>query len=77
MSPYQKAASLVIRMVGVVLAVMGGLGPLYVAILAALRHATPPYPTERWLGSAVWLLGGLLLVLASKPLGRALGRGLD
>jgi hypothetical protein len=77
MNPWQKAAALVLRMAGSVIAVTGAMGPLYVAVISVLGGHAPLYPADRWVGSVVWLLGGVVLVALSRPLGRLLGRGLD
>jgi hypothetical protein len=77
MNQYQKAATLVVRVVGSIVAVVGLMGPFYITVLQIAGQAAPAYPTERWAGSIVWLLGGVILALASKPIGRRLGGGLE
>jgi hypothetical protein len=77
MNVFQKAAALILRIVGATLAVMGALGPAYIGLLKAIGRDAPAYPSERWAGSIFWGAGGLVLMFLSKPLGRLLGRGLD
>jgi hypothetical protein len=77
MNVYQKTATFMLRIVGCALAVVGALGPAYIGFLRAIGRDAPQYSSERWAGSVLWGVGGLLLVLLSKPLGRLLGRGLD
>ena len=77
MNVYQKTAAFLLRIVGGTLAVVGALGPAYIGLLRAIGRDAPAYPSERWAGSLLWGVSGLLLVLLSKPLGRLLGRGLD
>jgi len=77
MNQYQKAAALVLRIVGTVMALIGAIGPLYVGALQAMGQNTHAYPKERLLGSIAWLIGGLALTAGAKPLGRRLGGGLE
>jgi hypothetical protein len=77
MSPFAKAAALVLRIVGSVVALIGIIGPITAVLSRALGHEWPAYRTDQWLGSILWSLGGALLVGASRPLGRLLARGLE
>ena len=77
MNPYQKVAAFVIRIVGSILIMAGIMGPLGIAALRLAGQAAPTYPIERWVGSVIWGVGGIILVLASKPIGRRLGGGLE
>ncbi|PYQ63180.1 MAG: hypothetical protein DMF53_10905 [Acidobacteria bacterium] len=77
MNSFQKAGVLIIRFMGAIIAAVGLLGPLYAAFTKAIGKHVPDYPDERWIGSIVWAVGGIVLVFAAKPLGRLLGRGLE
>ena len=77
MNNYQKLATLLLRLVGAVAAVMGVMGPFYVFALVLFGQKIPAYAPNRWAGCIVWAIGGLLLVMFAKPLGRLFGRGLD
>ena len=65
------------RIVGCVLSLVGVMGPLYITILQIAGQPAPTYPRERWMGSLTWIVGGVVLFLASKPIGRRLGGGLE
>jgi hypothetical protein len=75
MNAYQKAATLVLRLVGSALAAIGAIGPIAIAATKAIGQDSPS--SGRWAGSAMWFIGGILLILLSKTLGRMLGSGLD
>ena len=77
MNPYQKAATLIARIVGAVIALVGVMGPIYAVVWRATGQHVPDYPAERWVGSVLWAVGGLALIFAAKPLGRLTGRGLE
>jgi hypothetical protein len=77
MNNYQKTAAFILRIAGCVLAFVGAMGPTYIACMRALGRTTPEYSSDRWAASIMWSVGGVVLVLLSKPLGRLLGRGLD
>ena len=77
MNQYQRAAALVIRILGSVLIAWAVVGPLYVVILWALWHVPPVYSKDHWSASLWWGSMGALLIALSKPLGRLLGRGLE
>ena len=77
MNRYQMAAILVVRMVGCALALIGLVGPLSVAVMTALGQSAPSYPSQRYVGSLIWLIGGVVLVVVAKPIGRRLGSGLE
>jgi len=78
MNAYQKTAIFILRIAGCVLVVVGVMGLIYV--IAAVR-ATGQGPntdsSDRLVASLVWLGGGLVMLLLSKPIGRLLGRGLE
>ena len=77
MNSYQKFAVFLIRVTGVVVAVRAIVGPVQVGLLRLLGVRGYDYPTERWLASLFWGVGGIVLVLLAKPIGRFLGRGLE
>lgn len=77
MSPWAKAAALVLRIGGSLVALIGIIGPITAVVSRVLGHEWPAYPADRWLGSIMWSLGGAVLVAASRPLGRLLARGLE
>ena len=77
MNAYQKAATLVLRLIGCYLAAIGATGFAYLAAMKALGQTVPAYPSERFVASVFWFAGGIILVLFSKLLGRCLGHGLE
>ena len=77
MNAYQKTAIVVLRVLGSGVAMMGAVGPAYIGAMRVIGHATEEYPSDRWAASVLWTLGGVTLVLLSKPLGCLLGSGLD
>jgi len=77
MNTYQKVGTFLVRVVGGALLFVASAGPFGVLAAGISGTATPSYPSERWLGSFVWAVAGAALILASKPLGRLAGRGLD
>jgi len=76
MNQHQKLAALLLRLFGAVMAVVGVMGPLYIGFLVALGKDAPTYGPNRWAGSIVWAIAGVLLIIFSKNLGRLFGRGL-
>jgi hypothetical protein len=77
MNEYQKVGVLIVRLAGAIVAVFGLVGPLYAILARAIGHHVPDYSADRWIGSITWAVGGIVLMLVSKPLGRLFGRGLD
>ena len=77
MNQYQKLAALLIRLFGAVITIVGIMGPMYIGFLLALGKAAPTYGPERWTGSIVWAIAGILLIVFSLKLGQLFGRGLD
>ncbi len=79
MNIFQKTAVFLLRIMGSAIAVIGAIGPGCVTSVTILGHGMPEYapPTDRWAASVVWLIGGVVLVLVSKPIGRWIGTGLD
>jgi hypothetical protein len=77
MNVYQKAAIFILRLTGFVVALVGALGPIGLLAVSVAGGGTSSYPAARWVGSAMWFVGGVVLVLMAKTIGRLLGRGLD
>lgn len=77
MNTFEKVATLFFRVLGALIAFVGAVGPLYVKGASLFGVSTPEYPVARWIGSAVWLLGGVSLVLGSRALGRLFASGLE
>jgi hypothetical protein len=77
MNSYQKFAVFFLRFAGFIIAAIGFMGPLFLAVMKVIGEQMPPFGIERWAGSIAWGIGGVLMVLVSGPLGRLLGRGLD
>lgn len=75
MNQSQRLAALILRLVGFAVAFIGIEGPVYAGI--AYLVAGTKIAGERWAGSGVWAVCGILLVLVSKPLGRLIGSDLD
>lgn len=76
MNTYQKVGTLLVRIVGGAVLFVGCAGP-FGLVVGAVSGAASAYSSDRWAGSVFWMLAGLALILASGPLGRLAGRGLD
>ncbi len=77
MNPYQKAATLTIRVLGALIAVIGVLGLGYAIFLLASSSPEAALHHDRAITSVAWAVVGPLIVASSKRLGRLLGAGLD
>ncbi len=77
MNTFQKFAVFTLRVAGVAIAVVGVVGPLTVVILSAFGIASPPYGSDRYVGSLIFVIEGVVLMITAEPLGRRLGHGLD
>ena len=77
MTQYQKAATLVVRIIGVLITLAGLAGPLYKLVLEISGQPVPARVNERWAASVTWVIGGVVLTLLSKVLGKRLGQGLE
>ncbi len=77
MNPYQKAGTFIARIVGAIAAFVGLMGPIHISLSKALGQEVPEYTAERWLGSLLWGICGVIVILAAKPLGQLAGRGLQ
>lgn len=76
MNQYQNLAALLFRLSGAYIVIVGILGPLYIGFLVVFGKEGPDYGYDRWVGSMLWAIAGILLLLFSKFLGRLFGRGL-
>ncbi|HTG33517.1 MAG TPA: hypothetical protein VLB76_11375 [Thermoanaerobaculia bacterium] len=77
MNPYQKFSTFMARLIGSVM-VLGGLaGPVSMLAYRLVGRDLPSYSDERWIGSFFWAAVGLALLLLGRPIGKALGRGLE
>lgn len=63
------------RFLGSLVAVVGVAGPLYAT--GAYLVCGTTVPGERWAGSVLWTVAGILAIVFAKPIGHLLGRGLD
>jgi hypothetical protein len=77
MTNYQRIAVLILRL-------MGSLWVLFITFVwglylieAALGIEVQHYPAHTIIGNVGYIALGLLIVVISKPLGRAIARGLD
>jgi hypothetical protein len=76
-SHYQKIATVLVRFAGILAFVLGILGFLYGAMLRGQGAQLTPDQEERIASSFWYVILGLALFVASRPLGRFLGRGLE
>lgn len=77
MNMFQKIAVLIVRIVGCVIAILALFTPLYFSVLSYTGRTGPGFALDVWTPSMIQFLVGALLVLASKPIGKFLGFGLD
>ncbi|UPG95289.1 hypothetical protein [Luteibacter aegosomatissinici] len=77
MTSYQRIAVLVLRLLGslwtLFITFVWGLYLVEAAFGVEVQH----YPAHTVIGNLGYIVLGLLVVAISKPLGRAVGRGLD
>ena len=76
MTSYQRIATLVLRLLGTVWAVFFAFGLSLYFIEMALGVEVQRYPMHTIIGNAAYVALGLLVIVASKPLGRLVARGL-
>ena len=77
MNQYQRIGTFIVRLVGGVVVLVGILGMIYAtSVKASLVAETPSHPAS-FAVSAVWLAGGVAVLLSAGRLGRWLGHGLD
>ena len=77
MNPYQKLATFLARLIGSAMVLVGLGGPVSMLAYRLIGRDLPSYSDERWFGSFFWLAVGLAILLLGRPIGRALGRGLE
>jgi hypothetical protein len=77
LTTYQKIAAFILRLAGVLwvvfFAFMWGLYFIELAIGIEVQH----YPAHTVIGNVGYIVLGIALIAASKPLGRFIGSGLD
>lgn len=77
MTTYQRTAVFILRLVGVVWAIffafMWGVYAVELALGIEVQH----YPSHTIVGNVSYIVLGIALAVASKPLGRWIGGGLD
>ena len=76
MTPYQKIAILIIRLVGFMLFLFGFMGLLHTGI-SSFGNFVPGSVAVRFPSVVVWTISGLVLSYFANGIGRFLGRGLD
>jgi hypothetical protein len=77
MNHYQKLATFLLRLAGTGIAALGLLGLAYGGSLLARGTSFSAYDWQRFNAGFWYLLGGSLLGLLGRPIGRLLGRNLD
>jgi len=74
---YQKAAVFILRLVGlfwtIFFAFIWGVYAVELALGIDVQH----YPTHTIIGNVGYIVLGIVIIAASKPLGRLIGKGLD
>jgi len=76
MTAYQKIATLVVRLVGFGVSMVGLWYLLYLGFIV-VTGGVSAYPAARGWGSVTGVVMGIVLVVAGKPLGCLLGKGLE
>ena len=76
MNAYQKIATLVIRLVGFGVALVGLWYLLYWGFIV-VTGGVSAYPAARGWGSVMGVVMGIALGMAGKPLGCLIGKGLE
>ena len=80
MGHYAKLAAMIIRVLGVIIALIGVMGFVYWGLAGVfLEQATPERSVQvaRVLSSAEFMGVGVIVFLLGRPLGRLIGKGLD
>jgi hypothetical protein len=77
MNPYHKLATFLARLIGSIMVLAGLGGPVALLAYRLMGRNLPSYPDERWFASFFWAAMGLVILLLGRPIGRALGRGLE
>jgi hypothetical protein len=76
MNAYQKNATLVVRLVGFGVFLVGLWYLLYLRFIV-VTGGVSAYPAARGWGSILGLVLGIVLVVAGRPIGCLLGKGLE
>ena len=77
MNPLQKAATLIVRLLGSAMVVVAVSGMLYLGFMAATGQDLSAFPGTRRVGSVVWGAAGCILIAGAKRIGYLMGHGLD
>jgi hypothetical protein len=76
MSHYARLGVVAVRLFAFVLVLIGAMGVLYTALLAAAGNLSAEQ-RERASAAPVYLVAAVVLYALSRPVGRLIGRGLD
>jgi len=80
MGHYAKLAAMIIRVLGVIIALIGVMGFIYWGLAGLfLEQVSPERMVQgaRLLSSTVFILVGAIVFVLGRPLGRLIGKGLD
>jgi len=80
MGHYAKLAAMIIRVLGVIIALIGVMGFIYWGLAGLfLAQVSPERMVQgaRVLSSTVFILVGAIVFVLGRPLGRLIGKGLD
>ena len=80
MNHYSKLATTVIRLLGVLSALLSLMGFLYAALVPLFLSGSSPeqaWQSARLLSAAIFLAVGIFLYFIGKPIGKLVGAGLE
>jgi hypothetical protein len=77
LNTYQKSAVFILRLASVCWTLFFAFAWSLYGIEALIGIEVQHYSTHNVIGSAGYIALGIVVILASKPLGRFIGRGLD
>lgn len=80
MNHYSKLATSIVRLLGVLAALLGLMGFLYAGLVPLILSGGSPeqaWQSARLLSSAIFLIAGIFLYFIGKPIGRLVGAGLE
>lgn len=77
MTTYQRTAVFILRLVGIVWAAFFAFMWVVYAVELALNIEMQHYPAHMIIGNVGYVVLGIAIAAASKPLGRWIGSGLD
>ena len=80
MGHYAKLAAMIIRVLGVIIALIGVMGYIYWGLAGMfLEQVSPERVVQgaRVLSSTVFIFVGAIVFMLGRPLGRLIGKGLD